>query len=34
MDEKGWIENGRVDFECIWLFDPNTCNPPIVYIGD
>jgi hypothetical protein len=26
MDEKAQIENGGVDFECIWLFDPNTCN--------
>jgi hypothetical protein len=34
MDEKAWIEDGRVDFECIWLFDPNTCNQRIVYIGD
>jgi hypothetical protein len=26
LDEKARIEDGRVDFECIWLFDPNTCN--------
>jgi hypothetical protein len=34
MDEKGRIQDLKVDFECIWLFDPNTCNPPIIYIGD
>ncbi len=34
MDEKAQIEDGKVDFECIWLFDLNTCNQPIEYIGD